>query len=111
MSSMPFIVRKNEHNHVLWFNYNLDQTDNVLHISIRNIFSVDEQLTVEDRKVNIQLSVEISECDEPEIPEEEYLASLSGLYSNFSDQKMQALLSGAEMKPLLSAYEEVEKIL
>lgn len=109
LSSLPIVyLNNNGEVKALWFNYYLDQIDDELTISIKSIFTMGEDMELEEVKTNIQQNSKITEFDEPTLNRKEYFSSLASQFNCYNCDEMNKLLEHAEMQPLLIAYKTVQ---
>lgn len=110
-SSLPFIVESENSTGICWFNYFLDQSMDRLNIKINEVFTVSDNDVVSSDKVNMSVSVQLEEYDEPQMQDGEYFGELERLYARYTPEQMMDLIKSAEISPLLPAYKKVAEFL
>lgn len=89
----------------LWFNFWIDQFDDVLHICIDTIFVMDNNTKIKKMNADIKLKIKVTEYYEPPLSKQKYFSLLEKQFTNYNKDEMMKLLSQTEIKPLLIAYE------
>ena len=82
-----------------------------LNIKINEVFTVSDNDVVSSDKVNMSVSVQLEEYDEPQMQDGEYFGELERLYARYTPEQMMDLLKSAEISPLLPAYKKVAEFL
>lgn len=104
LSSLPFFVKTAGHVRLCWFNYDVDQTEEMLKVFVQAIYLVDDALRPVEKPLVVHWDLPLDEYAEPAIDEAQYYAKLKELEVHYSEENMDKLISDAEPEPLPQIY-------
>ena len=107
LSSLPFLMCDIEKPPFLWFNYFVKQTQSQLRFSVTTLYACSDGVEVTQMPLSLEIDVPLTEYDEPELMEDEYVMQLLEMPGFCSEATLFELLEQAEMKPLLPVYRAV----
>lgn len=103
LSSLPFFVKVADQLLLCWFNYDVDQTEALLKVFVQAIYSLEGDRPTAHSMV-FHCDFPLHEYTEPALDERAYYDQLQALYTDYSDEAMDQLLTGAEPEPLPQVY-------
>ena len=107
LSSLPFFKCNEQNPDILWFNYHINQTGNLLLFSINTLYTYSHAQDVTEIPLSLKIEVELDAYSEPILAEYEYAEQLECLSAFCTEDALFKLLEQAEPVPLLAVYRAV----
>lgn len=111
MASLPFVSLWNGRPQVCWFNFYGQEHDTGATMTVSKILTVDNAGQVDRRDVSLKLDIIPAENVETELDEANYFLELDDLITSYNKEKMEQLLTRAEISSLLPAYKAVMEMI
>ncbi len=111
MSSLPFAVQKGDEVRLCWFNFYGDEHETSATVKIAEILTDDTVGQGERQKVSITMEIFPASRADTELDEVGYFLELNDLMTSYNKEKMEQLLTRAEISSLLPAYKAVMEMI